>query len=186
MTNLKKAQEGELKKFQDQVADLVTSTENIKDLEDMLFPSKGLSQLQIAKNRIEEQKKNPIRITPEKKIDTRSVLSLDPRHLRLKQHLEEEIDIMIQRSTGKDNPVEFGLGLMPGSPYCFWKLPVNVVIRVPRGVALHLKNNCSWVKITHKEKDAKQLPHLPDFSLSTDIVVDSVYNEYNILDAKAI
>lgn len=186
MTNLKKVQEESLRKMEEQINAIDTSTEHLKELENSLFSSKGMNQLELAKSKIEEQKRNPIRIYPVKKVDTRSVVSLNPQHLKLKEHLDEIMPIMIQRTNGAKGNVDFILSIMPGDPACFWSLPVNVVIAIPRGVVLHLKNNCQWVKIKHQEKTAQEKQHLPDLSLSTDIVVDSIVTEYNILDTKAL
>lgn len=185
--NLEKLQEAGIEKFQEQLANVEEEIEDsIHSLEEVLFPKKGLNQLQIARSKLDEQKKNPIRVLPHKRVDSRSVVSLNPRHLKLKSYLEEVVEVMIQRTNGTDHPLEFILALMPGSPACFWKIPVNVIIAVERGVVLHIKNNMQWVKVKHQEKPKDQLAHLPDLSLSTDLVVDSIHTDFNVLDARAI
>ena len=184
--DLKRLQEDGLKDFSNQVEEINDSQEHLKALDDALFSPKGMNQVEIAKSKLQEQKKNPIRIYPYKKVDTRSAPSLDIKHMKLRSHLSEWVDVMIQRVDGKTHPIELILAIMPGDPACFWKIPVNTVVQLQRGLALHLKNNCVWVKIKHQEKSMEEKARLSDLSLSTDIVVDSIHTDFQILDAKAL
>lgn len=184
--NIDAMKEDGLKTFSEKVDQINTDTTHLKSLDDALFSSKGETQVEIARRQLQEQKKNPLFIKPYKKVDTRSEPPTSDRFRKLREHLNERVDVLINRTDLSRKPIEFGLGLLPGEPYNMWKIPVGEVISIPRGVMLHLKNNCVWVKIDFREKPMHEKAKLQDLSIGYDPVVDSISTEFQILDAKAL
>jgi hypothetical protein len=185
-TQAEKSQDQGIQKFESDIRAIETDISHKRALDDVLFSSKGVNQLEMAKKKIDDQKKNPRMVMPVTKVDTRSVPSTDPKQMQLRAHLNERVEVMITRANGLLQSIDFPLALLPGDPCYFWEIPVCEVISIPRGVALHLKNNCVWVKIDHREKTQAEKNNLPDLSLSTNIVVDSIHTDFNILDAKSM
>lgn len=118
---------------------------NIEEKKESMTAVEDDPQTQVVKSRIKYK-----RIEPAKKFKAVGVLSdkFKKDHDHDWEYVEGIYENMLEPGVG----AEFWFCKYPGDPDCFWKIPANIPVSIPRMIAKHLESTDCYHKFGYVDK----------------------------------